>query len=145
MRHVRGDQHAGSSYNANMSGQDKNAAELKTLAARFVDLWQRQFETMAEDPALSQMMATYSNFAANAASKFDQNGTSDDSRNSAARGATGGPAGAATHGAASGQRSNELDELARRLAVCEERLTALEGGAATGSRGARKRPRKTKP
>ncbi|MDP7504746.1 MAG: hypothetical protein QF774_12020, partial [Nitrospinota bacterium] len=30
--------------------------EIQVLAARFVDLWQRQLEIMADDPALRQMM-----------------------------------------------------------------------------------------
>ena len=42
-------------------------------------------------------MATYSSLAVYAARKFDQNGTSDDSLNSVARGATGGSTGAGAH------------------------------------------------
>jgi hypothetical protein len=137
-------------YVAGMTGQDGdgsstvNSAELQAFAARFIDLWQRQLETMAADPALRDMMAATSQFAPpapGASEKKDENGTSDDSQNS---GNTA-PDGAAAAAASSRRRGIELDELARRVAACEERLADLEKRAKAPSGSARKRSRKAQP
>jgi hypothetical protein len=158
LRRVIGDDCTGLGYIAAMNEQNgdsesasENEDEIQALASRFVDLWQRQLEIMADDPALRGMMAAFTGFAPPASQTggaFDQNGTSDDSQDSATSGksATSETAdGAAPAGSSSRQRGDQLDELTRRLAACEERLAALEKGAQGGSGSARKRPRKTKP
>ncbi len=122
----------------------ENRDELQALASRFVNLWQRQLEIMAADPALNEMMAAYSNFGIQATHSGggDENGSADDS--SGTRAKSDSAAGATAARSASRQRGGELDELARRVAACEERLAQLERGAGTTSGGARKRPRKAK-
>ena len=125
--------------------------EIQALASRFVDLWQRQLEIMANDPALREMMTAFSGFmapGAQAGGGRGQNGNSDDDQDSTKRGhstKSDAAGGATAAGAPSRQRSDELDELTRRLAACEERLAALEKGTKGGSGSTRKRPRKTKP
>ncbi|MEE8171445.1 MAG: hypothetical protein V3T62_00785 [Alphaproteobacteria bacterium] len=120
-----------------------NRDELQALASRFVDLWQRQLEIMAQDPGLSEMMAAYSNFGAQAlgaGGARDENGTPDDSNGETANSDT--SAGAAAAHASSRQRRSELDELSRRVAACEKRLAQLEKRAGAGSGSARKRTQK---
>ncbi len=127
--------------------------EIQALAPRFVDLWQRQLEIMADDPALRQMMTAFSSFMAPAAPStlagggLDQNGISDESQIGTASDKSAksdGAAGTAAAGSSSRQRGDQLDEFTRRLAACEERLAALEKGAKGGSASAKKSPRKTK-
>ena len=151
LRRVIGDRGVGLGYIAAMdegNGGDGPAGEkqdeLQALASRFVDLWQRQLEIMAADPTLNEMMAAYSNFGIQAADSGggDENGSADDGSGKTA--GSGASAGAAAAGPASRQRGGELDELARRVAACEERLAQLEQRAGTRSGGARKRPRKAK-
>jgi hypothetical protein len=122
-----------------------NKDELQALASRFVDLWQRQLEIMAEDPALSEMMAAYSNLGARApgAGGGGDEGTSGDD-GSAKTADSDGTAGAQAARPASRQRGGELDELTRRIAACEKRLAELERGAGAARGGTRKRTRKTK-
>ena len=158
LRRVIGDRSTGLGYIAAMNERDggDGAAsgkqdEIQALASRFVDLWQRQLEIMANDPALREMMTAFSGFmapGAQAGGGRGQNGNSDDDQDSTKRGhstKSDAAGGAAAAGAPSRQRSDELDELTRRLTACEERLAALEKGTKGGSGSTRKRPRKTKP
>ena len=90
-------------------------------------------------------MNTYANLRAQTESALGgtgKDGNPDD--NSGDKGSSGATAGTAAAQPASRQRCGELDELARRLAACEERLAQLEqiGGAASGS--PRKRAQKAK-
>ena len=107
----------------------ENRDELQALASRFVNLWQRQLEIMAADPALNEMMAAYSNFGIQATHSGggDENGSADDSIGTRAKSDS--AAGATAARSASRQRGGELDELARRVAACEKRLAELERGA----------------
>jgi len=120
-----------------------NGDELQALASRFVDLWQRQLEIMAADPALSETMAAYAKFGAqapDAGGSADENGTAHDSSGDTAT--TGDPAGTAPAHAAFGQRSSELDELSRRIAACEKRLAQMEQATGAAGGDARKCPGK---
>jgi len=127
------------------ASSDANEGELRALAARFVDLWQRQLKIMAEDPALSEMMAAYRKFGApgfGTGGGTDESGTPNDSSGKTATSGT--APGAEAADASSRQRGIELDELARRVAACEERLAQLEKGTVGGSASAGKRARKPK-
>jgi hypothetical protein len=152
LRRVIRDRRARLGYIAAMNEGEGNGApaggnedELRALASHFIDLWQRQLEIMAHDPALSELMAAYSKFGAQNLgidAGADDNGTPNDS--SAETTTSGSAAGTAANNASPRQRSSELDELSRRVAACEERLAQLEEGTGGGSRNANKRPRKPK-
>jgi hypothetical protein len=96
------------------------------LARRFIDLWQQQVAAMAGDPALVEMALRFmAPFAAGAGGERAPR--------------------AAPAAAAPGDVLARLDELARRLAVCEERLAALEPEPRRGRGGARPRTRPRRP
>jgi len=158
-----GDGGDGGSGDNGSPGED----QLQAIASRFIDLWQRQMEIMAEDPALREWMNAYTNLGAQteaavrgaqteaavrgaqteaAVRGAREDGNPDD--DSGDKGPSGAPAGATTGAKAaqpaSRQRGGELDELTRRLAACEERRAQLERAAGTASGSAGKRTRKAK-
>ena len=87
-----------------MSEQD----DLAKLARDFVDLWQEHVAATAGDPALMRWTEAWT-------APLRQ-----------ATGGDGAAPGPAPAGDASGDIGRRLDEFARRLAACEERLAALE-------------------
>jgi hypothetical protein len=106
--------------------------DLASLAKRYVDLWQDQLIAMAADPDLAGVFARVVGELTPLARP----------PGSADGGGTSRPAGAAAAAAASRDRSDDLDQLARRVAALEERLAALEAGAGRGrKRAAPKRRR----
>jgi len=93
---------------APMSEQD----DLAKLAQDFIDLWQEHVAAAAADPALMDWTQAWMAPLQAAATGHDA---------TAQRTAPPGPA--------SGDFGSRLDEFARRLALCEERLAALERSA----------------
>ena len=92
--------------------------DLARLAQDFVDLWQEHMAAAAADPALLAWTRAW--MAPLQAAAADGDGPAQRP-----------PA----PGAAPGDLGSRLDEFARRLAACEERLAALERGP--GKRGGR--------
>ncbi|MGE5475638.1 MAG: hypothetical protein ACM3Q1_03215 [Bacteroidales bacterium] len=137
--------------------------DFKTLARRYLDLWQEQVSAMANDPALAETLAQgvammaqmpasiLQAAAAGAASTVNQAraadaGSSVPSDSPATGPAAGNTPGAAPAAAASDGARDDADGLARRLAAVEERLAALEArlGAAGGSPAPKPGRRRTK-
>ena len=95
----------------------KETEEFEQLAKDFVDLWQQHLAQTLSDPALAAW-ATAWLASMPAAAPGD-----------------GEPGGTAPAGAAPGAVGQRLDELASRLARCEERLDSLEGKSLPKGRG----------
>ncbi|MEE8202591.1 MAG: hypothetical protein V3R74_02415 [Alphaproteobacteria bacterium] len=116
-----------------------DAPDLDSLARRFLDLWQDQVAATVSDPALADWMARLLAAPAGAVSGRGQpeNEQEDDADAAAAR-----PRGAAPAAAASGAGDGSVEQLARRLAACEERLAALESRLEGARGGARRAPRR---
>ncbi len=121
-----------------------DAPDLEALAKRFLDLWQDQVAASVADPALAQWLAR---FLAAPGGPGAATGTPKDGETLnetaafadvfAAMAARSAPA-AASFGAG----DDRVDELSRRLADCERRLSALESGAQQPRGKPRKRTRK---
>jgi hypothetical protein len=114
-------------------------SDLEALAKRFLDLWERQAAAITTDPELGAAMTQMMNLAGlpvspGATEKVDEDGPSP-----SRTGASGTPAAPA----ASRGRHDDLAELARRVAACEERIVALEAraskGRANSGKGSRRR------
>ncbi len=121
-----------------------DAPDLEALAKRFLDLWQDQVAASVADPALAEWLARF--LAApggpGAATKTTKDGETLNETAAfadifAAMASRAAPA-AASYGAG----DDRLDELARRLAECEKRLSALESGAQQTGGKPRKRAQK---
>lgn len=128
-----------------------DAPDLEALAKRFLDLWQDQVAASVADPALAEWLARF--LAApggpGAATKTPKDGKTLNETAAfadetaafadifAAMASRAAPA-AASYGAG----DDRLDELARRLAECEKRLSALESGAQQPGGKPRKRAQK---
>jgi|TARA_B100000315_G_scaffold183494_1_gene172401 hypothetical protein len=87
--------------------------DIETLARRFLDLWQEQVAANVSDPRFAGLFA-------GARPKDRAENHADDSASISA------PSGAAAAGLSPGLGDDQLDEFARRLADCTERLGALE-------------------
>ncbi|WP_354081443.1 hypothetical protein [Constrictibacter sp. MBR-5] len=122
------------------------------IARRYVDLWQRQVSGVVPDPSVMDAAALYlrSLMGLTAPGQLGETARNRhvDTRSPSGRGsgsgsgAEHGPAGPAPASAASGDRDGGLDEFARRLAACEERIADLEGQLARRGRGAGARSRR---
>jgi hypothetical protein len=113
-----------------MTGSD----DTTELARRFLDLWQQQVAAMASDPTLVELALRFmAPFAASPGPGGGPSNGHDGAANGAAR--------AAAPAAAPGDVVARLDELAGRLALCEERLAALDAKPGRRRRGARPGPR----
>jgi len=99
------------------------------LARQFMDLWQRQVSLMAGEGGLADAFALMVDLMAG------QHGPG-------RAGDADGPSAAA---AAPGQRGDDRDELARRLAACEARLDRLEQQLTPRRPRAAAKPRKRRP
>lgn len=104
--------------------------DLDELAQRYLDLWQDQLAELAGDDGVAEVMARTIElmtsgawaFSTLAGAKRSEGGGADDTD-------TGGRTAVATAaGAAHGHTDGGVAELARRLAVLEGRIAALEGG-----------------
>jgi hypothetical protein len=133
--------------------------DFKTLARRYLDLWQEQVTAMANDPALAETLAQgvammaqmpasiLQAAAAGAASTVNQARAADAGSSVPSDSpAAGNAPGAAPAAAASDGACVDADGLARRLAAVEERLAALEArlGAPGGSPAPKPGRRRTK-
>ena len=94
--------------------------DLEKLAKDFMDLWQEHLAQQAADPALARWAQSW---LANMPTGVTTDGNTQD--------------GAASPAAASGDFGERLDEFARRLGACEDRLDKLERKSA--AKGPRKR------
>ena len=94
--------------------------DLEKLAKDFMDLWQEHLAQQAADPALARWAQSW---LANMPTGVTTDGNAQD--------------GAASPTAASGDIGQRLDEFARRLGACEDRLDKLERKPA--AKAARKR------
>lgn len=108
--------------------------DLASLAKRYLDLWQEQLIAMAADPELADSMARL--LAGLVPPGYRQW--------PAGAGLDAGAPGAAAAAAASRERGDRLDDLARRLAAVEGRLAALEAGVQRGGERARAKPRRNR-
>jgi hypothetical protein len=123
------------------------------LARQYLDLWEDQLAAMAADPDLAEQSARFFEtmtrlggvanpmMAANLATLMGQmagsGGPKTDGTNGSSSQDT--ETGAATAAAASPDRDERLDELARRLADVEKRLDGLEAGGRQKGRAAPKK------
>jgi hypothetical protein len=97
--------------------------DLADLAKRYVDLWQEQLIASAADPDLANAFAWWWEALLPATGEGSIRGFGGERADpSSAPGPASAPA-------PSGERSGRVDELARRVAVLEERLAAMEAGA----------------
>ena len=92
--------------------------DIEALARRYLDLWQDQASALAGDAELARQLGRWLTLM--------QSGMAHAFQTAAAT--TSAP-GTATPATASGGGQLGLDELARRLARLEERITRLEAGA----------------
>jgi hypothetical protein len=126
----------------------EDAPDLEALAKRFLDLWQDQVAASVADPALAEWLSRFlaAPGAPGAVAGLAKHGeTPNDAAAFAdifAAMAAGYTPGAPPAAASSGAGDDRLDELSRRLADCEKRLSALEPGAGKPGGKPRRRPRK---
>ena len=137
----------------------EDAPDLEALAKRFLDLWQDQVAASVADPALAEWLSRFlaapggpglapagkSKAGKSKAGKSKDGETINDPTAFAdifAAMASGAAHGAAPAAASSGAGDDRLDELSRRLADCEKRLSALEPGPGNTGGKPRRRPRK---
>src|SRR6185437_8449396 len=106
--------------------------DLASLAKRYVDLWQEQLIAMAADPDLAESLARLLRGLVPGGWPPSPGACANDG---AAPGAPAAPP-------PPGQRGDALDELARRLAAAEQRLSALEARAGPGGGRAAAKPRR---
>ena len=127
----------------------EDAPDLEALAKRFLDLWQDQVAASVADPALAEWLSRF--LAAPGGPGLAPAGKSKDGEtindptafaDIFAAMASGAAHGAAPAAASSGAGDDRLDELSRRLADCEKRLSALEPGPGNTGGKPRRRPRK---
>jgi hypothetical protein len=112
-------------------GAMAESPDLASLAKRYLDLWQEQLTAMAADPDLAESLARL--FAGLMPPGWAPPlGGGDDSF----------PAGTAAAPHSSRQRSDAVDEFARRLSALEARLAAVEAGARAGGKRAQAKPRR---
>jgi len=124
--------------------------DLAQLAKRYVELWQDYLTAAAADPETIEALARLVSgmgaagalwaggpaaWAAGATAARRAAAPPDDGDRAA-------PPRAAAAAAASGERDDRLADLARRLALVEERLAALDAGARRGAERARGAPRR---
>jgi len=132
----------------------EDAPDLEALAKRFLDLWQDQVAASVADPALAEWLSRFlaapggpglAPAGKSKAGKSKDGETINDPTAFAdifAAMASGAAHGAAPAAASSGAGDDRLDELSRRLADCEKRLSALEPGPGNTGGKPRRRPRK---
>jgi len=92
--------------------------DIEALARRYLDLWQDQASALAGDAELARQLGRWLTLMQSGMAHAFQ-----------AAAATTSTPGTATPAAASGGGQPRLDELARRLALLEERILQLEAGA----------------
>lgn len=118
-----------------------DAPDLDALAKRFLDLWQDQVAASVADPALAEWLARFlAAPGASGATPFEGVLPNDGAGFADIFAAM--AAGTAPAAAACGAGDGGLDELSRRLAECEKRLSALESGGGGPSGKPRRRTRK---
>ena len=125
--------------------------DLEALAKQYLDLWQNQLGGVTEDEQTAEIMAKTielmntgaATFAAMAAAGAGQMNKGNDNAPfpDFTQPFPWGP-GAKTAAAAPGPSDDDLAEFARRLGRLEERIAALETGAAKKRRSPAKKPRK---
>src|SRR5690349_2449693 len=104
--------------------------DIKALARRYLDLWQDQASALAGDAELARQLGRWLTLMQSGMAHAVQ-----------AAAATSAP-GTATPAVASGDGQPGLDELARRLALLEERIVRLEAGAGGKRKPAGRRARR---
>src|SRR5215475_2455394 len=113
--------------------------DIEALARRYLDLWQDQATALAGDAELARQLGRWFSVMQSGMANAVQAASS----TSAAGDSAGKPAaGTAAPAAASGGGELRLDELARRLAAVEERLTRIEAGAGGPGKPAGRRARR---
>jgi uncharacterized protein YceH (UPF0502 family) len=92
--------------------------DIEALARRYLDLWQDPASALAGDAELARQLGRWLTLMQSGMAHAFQ-----------AAAATASAPGSQTPAAASGDGQPRLDELARRLALLEERIARLEAGA----------------
>src|SRR5690349_23389700 len=128
---------------------DSEPPSIESLARRYLDLWQDQWAALAVDPEVAEdfvrlfqimgqgaaAMAPFTAFGM--ASAYQRSQFHDPyAPHTAGRPSDDTPAGAASARPAHGSDAGDPVQLARRIAVLEERLAALEAGGPGPRRGA---------
>ena len=102
--------------------------EFDALAKRFLDLWEQQASAFAADPDVAAAMAAILDPANLAGLRGRASGLSRENAATGTRKAASQDRAEAAHHS-SRERDDDLVELARRVAACEERIAALEARA----------------
>ena len=143
--------------------QPPGDADLKDLARRYLDLWERQVVGFADQvppvtlgivppfpaatitqmmdagvAAMSGMLAASARAFADAGGEKNHEGGRDGEKVSATTART------TAAQSASGSSGDDVADLARRVAILEKRLAALESGVGQAGRESRPRPRRRK-
>ena len=125
------------------SSSDFDPPTLESLARRYLDLWQDQWSALAVDPDVAEnfarlfqimgqgaaAMAPFTAFGMNAGTAQRQQFHDPFASSMAGRPAADPPSGSPSARAPHGGDADHAADLARRIAVLEERLAALEDGA----------------
>jgi uncharacterized small protein (DUF1192 family) len=105
--------------------------DIEALARRYLDLWQDQASALAGDAELARQLGRWLTLMQSGMAHAFQEA------------ATTSAPGSQTPAAASGGGQSGLDELARRLALLEERIAGLEAGAGRKRKPAGRRARRS--
>jgi hypothetical protein len=106
--------------------------DIEALARRYLDLWQDQASALAGDAELARQLGRWLTLI--------QSGMAHALQTAATAAAA---PGTATPAAASGGGQPDLDELARRFALLEERIARLEAGVGGKRKPAGRRARRS--
>src|SRR4051812_46760183 len=131
------------------SSSDSEPPTLESLARRYLDLWQDQWSALAVDPEVAEnfarlfqiigqgaaIMAPFTAFGMTAGATQRQQFNDPFASTMAGRPVADPSSGTTSARAPHGGDADHAAELARRIAVLEERLAALEGAAPRPRRG----------